>query len=143
MGSPTVKESFLREEEYAVRRRALWTLAVLVALNLVPIPANLYLARRDYKQCAFNLKIIGAACYVYSTDFYVFPKHPSSLARPTFLKAYPTCPAAGRDTYTFGYVSATDPDNFTVVCAGHNHGNWGLPPNYPQYTGTDGLRLAP
>jgi len=88
--------------------------------------------------CKSNLKNIGTALEMYSTDN--LGKYPQSLdnLKRNYLTSIPTCPAAKSDTYSGSYV-AVFPDRYTVVCSGLNHGGAGLPANYPQYTTLHGL----
>lgn len=86
--------------------------------------------------CESNLKNIGTALEMYDVDYGSYPRSLAMLT-PEYLRYIPTCPAAGADTYSSSYsVSAT---GYTVTCAGAHHQAVGLPPNYPQYTSTQGL----
>lgn len=90
--------------------------------------------------CKSNLKNIGTALEMYSTDSSGrYPTELSQLA-PNYLKAIPTCAAAGSDTYSSGFASASSPDAYTVVCTGQHHGGIGYSAEYPQYTSVEGLR---
>ncbi len=89
--------------------------------------------------CKSNLKNIGTALEMYSTDSAGrLPRHLSQLT-PNYLKNIPTCPSLGANTYSSGFVSASGPDAYTVVCSGSNHAGVGLSPNFPQYNSTQGL----
>lgn len=96
-------------------------------------------AQGQVTACKSNLKNIGTACEMYATDHH--GRYPTSTAdlTPDYLKVIPTCPAAGRDTYSEGFVSHAQPDAYTVVCTGMNHNAVGDGPNFPQYTSTQGL----
>jgi hypothetical protein len=88
--------------------------------------------------CKSNLKNIGTALEMYSTDNAGrFPEHLSALS-PNYLRAMPTCPAASSDTYSDGY--AVSGSNYTVICGGAHHTAVGYSANYPQYSSTQGLR---
>ena len=92
--------------------------------------------------CKSNLKNLGTALEMYSTDF--AGRHPttSTLLTPRYLKTMPTCPTVGSVTYVF--AMASEPDNFTIVCSGTNHQGAGLvDANYPQYTSVTGLIERP
>ena len=55
--------------------------------------------------CKSNLKNIGTACAMYAADNKgQFPRS-LWLLTPNYLKSIPTCPAAGRDTYTGRFES--------------------------------------
>lgn len=89
--------------------------------------------------CKSNLKNIGTALEMYSTDNGGrFPTSLSQLA-PNYLKHIPTCPAAGNDTYSTGFKSLSNPDAYTVFCGGSHHTGAGFSAGYPQYTSTQGI----
>jgi hypothetical protein len=87
--------------------------------------------------CKSNLKNIGTALELYSSDN--GGRFPSTLAVlvPNMLKSLPTCPAAGRVTYA--YVSHHEPDAYTLACGGGSHEDVGTPSNFPQYSSVQGL----
>ncbi len=74
---------------------------------------------------------------------------------PQYLTALPTCPAAGRETYSASYratiglppeMAAQVPDKkpetwpyYRLRCDGENHTNVGVEANYPQYDSVVGL----
>lgn len=90
-------------------------------------------------RCESNLKNLGTALEMYSTDNNGrFPQRLAALT-PLYLKAIPTCPDAGRDTYSASYQVAASPDAYTLYCRGNNHAREGMAPNSPQYTSTVGL----
>lgn len=97
--------------------------------------------------CVSNLKNTGTALEMYATDNTgEFPQSLKSLT-PNYLKTIPTCPSAGADTYSGGYAASRSllsngkpVGAYTVVCSGANHTRRGnVPPNFPQYTSTQGL----
>lgn len=95
--------------------------------------------------CKSNLKNIGTALEMWSTDH--GGKYPDSLSKltPEYLKYIPECPAAGKVTYTL----RTGPnaplndkhyaDYYYLECKGHAHEAAGLPADYPKYTAIEGL----
>lgn len=89
--------------------------------------------------CKSNLKNIGTAAEMYSTDN--SGRYPTKLSQltPNYLRSIPTCPSAGKDTYSASYKSAVSPDGFTVACGGSHHTKDGLGPNLPKYTSLQGL----
>lgn len=105
----------------------------------------------EFRNCKSNLKNIGTALEMWSTDHE--GKYPASLAEltPDYLKYIPACPAAGKDTYSGTYSSFHDPagrkfdgqdgvkDCYQFECAGHNHANLDVPANYPNYNGIRGI----
>lgn len=95
--------------------------------------------------CKSNLKNLGTAMEMYSTDW--SGKYPEDLAMltPNYLKTIPDCPAAGSATYTLqtgveapkntgGFI-----DYYILQCEGNFHSAVGVPPNFPQYNGIEGL----
>lgn len=79
---------------------------------------------------------------IYSDDWSdQFPSELSSLT-PNYLKTIPTCPSAGRDTYTESLQ--LNPKGYTVCCQGTNHEEAGLHhPNFPAYDNESGLSERP
>ena len=89
--------------------------------------------------CKSNLKNLGTAMEMYSTDN--GGRFPTSIfaLTPNYLKVIPTCPSTGTRTYADGFTSTSDPDSYVVVCAGTNHSAVNQGACYPQYTSTQGL----
>jgi hypothetical protein len=71
--------------------------------------------------CGAAMQKIGAACQSYAREH--AGHYPRTLAEltPRYLQGIPTCPAAGRDTYSAYYHSHTHPDQFDFCCAGQWH----------------------
>ncbi|MBQ7502536.1 zinc ribbon domain-containing protein [bacterium] len=113
-------------------------LILVTAAILVP---NFFRARaqRQLRACVSNLKNIGAACEMYSTNN--SGRYPSSLAKltPGYLSSIPTCPSASQDTYTSSYTASMNPDAYTVYCSGTNHFAAGTNSGYPQFNAFEGL----
>lgn len=93
--------------------------------------------------CKSNCKNIATALEMYAADNGGL--YPSRLERltPVYLKTIPTCPAAGRMTYTNYYVRQ-NPDNFSFACVGDNHAksyaHYGKSSyNFPRYHAEEGL----
>lgn len=89
--------------------------------------------------CKSNLKNIGTALEMYSTDNSGHYPRSMSFLTPNYLKTIPTCPAAGRNTYSEFYLQNETPDLYTVFCHGHHHKSASVSPNYPQFTAVQGL----
>ena len=115
-------------------------IAIIAILAAILVP-NFIRARAQGQVtgCKSNLKNIGTALEMYSTD--AGGRFPTALARltPNYLKTVPTCPSSGTQSYTGGYNYATNPDAYTVCCAGTNHKAVDASANYPQYTSVTGL----
>jgi hypothetical protein len=96
-------------------------------------------AQGQVTACKSNLRNIGVALEMYATDNR--GRYPDTLAKltPNYLKAIPTCPAAGRDTYSEGYTSTATPDTYAFCCKGYYHKAAGYEPDFPRYNSTEGL----
>ena len=100
-------------------------------------------------QCKSNLKNLGTAMEMYSTDW--SGKYPSTTAHltPNYLRTIPECPSAGRDTYSESLQTGPDAkgnesgyqDYYYFDCHGHHHKQ--LEPNHPIYNGIIGLDEGP
>ncbi len=115
-------------------------IAIIAILAAILVP-NFIRARAQGQvtACKSNLKNIGAALEMYSTDNGGrYPTVASGLVA-NYLKTIPTCPSAGADTYTGGFTTVSNPDAYTVVCSGNNHVGVGDSANFPQYTSAQGL----
>lgn len=89
--------------------------------------------------CKSNLKNVGTALEMYSTDNEgVYPASLPSLM-PQYLKTVPTCPSARKDTYSASYASHSAPDFYTFFCGGQNHLAASTTANYPQFSSRFGL----
>ena len=111
------------------------------ALTLPILVPNFMKARNQGQltACKSNEKNIATALEMYATDY--AGKYPSDLKPLTtgnYLRLIPTCPAAGKDTYSESYQMQSSPDLFSFYCSGHNHGTL-LPADYPRYTAEMGL----
>ena len=110
--------------------------ALMLILLLLTLPVAA--CRGVLTACKSNLKNIATALEMYATDHKGrYPAHMAQLI-PDYLKVIPTCPSAGRDTYSVSYFQRRQPDCFVVYCCGSNHGKSGMPVNFPVCT-PDGL----
>lgn len=118
--------------------------SALLAVILVPnfIQAR---SRGRFPACKSNLRNISTALEMYSADFSGYYPERMALLEPDYLRAIPTCPSAGRDTYSASYVRAVRPpgatkgDAYTLMCQGANHESAGLEPDFPQYNSVEGI----
>lgn len=96
-----------------------------------PLTVELQRADGQFLACKSNLKNIGAALWMWSADHQ--GHYPITLVEltPRYLKAIPTCPAAGHDTYSETYSGA--PANYHFGCGGHFHAQLGQRRNQPSY----------
>lgn len=133
---------------------------VIVIFILITISSNAGSARSQgqYIACMSNCKNIAIGIEIYSTDNEGHvPPNLSSLT-PDAMKFIPTCPSAGRDTYSQTYKASinkedSSKDTFSFHCSGFNHGyqtiyilgfipytvKSGIPPDYPQFDSVKGL----
>ncbi|MGV8125392.1 MAG: protein kinase [Candidatus Xenobiia bacterium LiM19] len=138
---------------YAVRREwknSLSSARVAAAsLLLLMIPAMILSPafkgtedRQKLDRCRENLKAISTAVEAYARD--QGGSYPSSLKllSPDYLKEIPICPSAGKDTYSETYESG-GADNYTFYCRGSYHRRFVSRPDYPRYSGTQGLIVDP
>ncbi len=104
----------------------------------------------QFVACKSNMKNIGTAMEMYSTDW--SGRYPSSMdpLTPNYLRTIPTCPAAGRDTYSASLQTGPDApaneehryqDFYQFECQGHFHSE--TEANYPKYDGLVGLNEGP
>jgi len=116
-------------------------IAIIAILAAILVPNFLRArAQGQLTACTSNLKNIGTALEMYSTDN--SGRYPTALSKlvTDYLKAVPTCPSTGQDTYTNSYSQASAPDAFTMYCKGTNHKGAGISnADYPQYTSAAGL----
>ena len=95
--------------------------------------------------CKSNLKNIGTAMEMYSTDWSGrYPRNLDTLT-PNYLKTIPECRNAHRVTYKadFGlgapFNSEGFQDYYYIECSGRNHDDVNVPVDYPKYDGITGL----
>ena len=139
------------------RRRGGFTLielmiviAIIAILAAILVP-NFIRARAQGQltACKSNLKNIGTAMEMYSTDW--SGKYPTSAGlaglAPNYLKTIPECPAAGSSTYTALFSGALNTagyqDYYYISCNGGNHTAVSVSGNYPAYDGIQGLIERP
>ena len=119
-------------------------IAIIAILAAILVP-NFVRARAQghLTACKSNLKNIGTALEMYSTDN--SGRYPSDLSKLTsgnmggYLKMIPTCAAAGTDTYSAVYTASANPDVFTLYCSGNNHTALDVGSGFPQYDSVRGL----
>lgn len=87
--------------------------------------------------CKSNLKNIGTALEMYSSDNSgLYPSSLSSLT-PMYLKVLPTCSSSGMMNYA--YTRGTDSQTYTTWCNGSYH-TPNTHENFPEYDSIVGLR---
>jgi serine/threonine protein kinase len=118
-----------------------------VFIFLIVIGAILMFFRGEtmplFNECTFNLKEIGADVQRYAYDNQGL--YPDSLSQlnPKYMQNIPSCPAAGKDTYTVSYEVSIDHKFFTIYCSGLNHKMIVYKENYPKFNPKDGLIRYP
>ncbi|MDQ7824946.1 MAG: protein kinase [Candidatus Eremiobacteraeota bacterium] len=87
--------------------------------------------------CKSNLKNLGTAMEMYSTDN--AGRYPPALSfvTPNYLKVIPTCASAGESTYR--YIYTVIPDTYTLWCSGSFHKSVTNKQDFPQYDSVQGL----
>jgi hypothetical protein len=122
----------------ARRRSKLWaTLAGGLLVASASIYAYALLVSPDARQlqlCRKHVRDLGGAIEAYaSTHDGRLPRHLDDL-EPTFIAHLPTCPRAGKDTYSGSYQANTATGVFTLCCSGANHSLRGTRyTNLPRY----------
>lgn len=87
-------------------------------------------------RCEQNLLEVAEAIELHRADEehgYRLPERLDDLVRGGTLKHIPTCPAAGRDTYSAGYAPNDPGETYRLSCQGAAHKAAGLRPNNPRY----------
>ncbi len=148
--------SFLHKLRWGLKRLLLsdfffnvFIILGLLTLLIVAISPNFVRARAQGRMsgCPSNLKNIGIALEMYSTDNDGrYPERIQALT-PNYLKTLPTCPAADRDTYSASYQTGPEApgnderylDFYRIACQGENHRATRGPGDYPAYDGLRGL----
>ncbi len=81
-------------------------------------------AHKTVRECQANLKSLGNALELYSTDFSgLYPPEPERLV-PSYLKTLPRCTTSRRKPYFYAVAAA--PDAYTLACQG-DHMLAGIP----------------
>jgi hypothetical protein len=99
--------------------------------------------------CKSNLKNIGTATEMYSTDYAGHYPRNLNMLTPNYLKTIPECPAGRRVTYRADFGpkapgnSSAFEDYYLVECTGTSHQGVSVPPDYPKYNAIEGLVERP
>lgn len=123
---------------------AVIAVGVVLAALLVPnfIRAR---SRGQLTACKSNLKNIGTALEMYSTDWAGHYPRNLNQVTPKYLKTIPTCPNSGENRYYYiqgqnlPYNTAHFEDYYVVSCEGSEHTAVNTPAGFPQYDGLRGL----
>jgi hypothetical protein len=121
-------------------RRHYFTLIALIALIAIVVSVlHREDPQRNLMECKSNLKNLGTAMEMYSTDWSGhYPDRFEKLV-PNYLETLPSCPAVGAVTYEMErgpeapHNEAGFQDYYYLFCAGNNHARAGVPENGPGY----------
>lgn len=102
-------------------------------------------AQGQLTACKSNLKNLGTAMEMYSADW--SGHYPASFDKliPNYLREIPSCPHAGVVTYKLytGVKAKGNPgrvkDYYYIECAGENHTDVSIDPNFPAFSSMVGL----
>jgi len=110
-------------------------------------------AQEHLAACESNIKNLATALEMYATDHTgTYPESLDDLTKNSvdyrgepvgaYMKTIPVCPASGLPS-SYGYKSASVPDNFTIWCkCDHAHKAAGELDGYPQYHPGQGMLLG-
>ncbi len=120
-------------------KNLLWLLLLLPICALLLRYGAQQKVEDDYKDCQLNLKNLATALEMYSTDN--AGRYPLDIGKvvPMYLKQMPVCPGADPAASGYQFLSATNPDAFSICCSGFNHRPKIAAANYPQYHSTSGI----
>lgn len=133
------------------KRKILGILLVLVAAGAGLDHVYRRAPQQRLTQCKQNLRELGTALEMHSTD--ANGKYPDALAKlvPKYLPSLPHCPSAQADTYSDGAQFGPDApankerheDYYLVYCAGSHHEEAGVGPDQPSWNGIYALMGRP
>lgn len=93
-----------------------FVLALIIAPNFLRAHSS-----GELTSCKSNCKNIATGLEMYASDNKgLFPDSLARLTEGNYLKVIPTCPAAGKLTYT-DYTVSPKRANFHFSCVGNNH----------------------
>lgn len=106
------------------------------ALFMVVLSPNMIRSRAQGQlgACRANLRSVQAALDQYHRDEGDFPAALNRLV-PRYLQEMPACPAAGRDTYTAGYLPDAGLQRFALACRGLHHADVNAGRDQPRLVG--------
>lgn len=118
-----------------------WRLMLIFTLMVVLFSMRgQSMPERALAGCEENLRTIGLALETYAADHEgVYPGALTELV-PAGLQEIPACPGgqeASTAAYTDGYQPGDELKKYRLVCAGHRHGEAGIPPEYPRIHSPD------
>ncbi|MBS2036510.1 hypothetical protein JST97_16075 [bacterium] len=135
------------------RPRPWWRLVLILPILALGLTATIRLLLPNFYHqgcggqltvCKSNCKNLATALEMYASDNGGrYPRQLEQLNNTIYLKTLPTCPSAGKITYT-NYIVTQNPDSFSFACVGDNHAqaysSFHKPSrNFPRYNAVDGL----
>lgn len=92
----------------------------------------------DLNFCYNNIQRLAFQLDLYKRTEGHYPDSLSVLV-PVYFDRIPHCPTADKDTYSDGYETDSENNNFTLYCKGSHHNPAGVPDNHPVYSSREGL----
>jgi prepilin-type N-terminal cleavage/methylation domain-containing protein len=129
------------------RRKGFTLIELMIVIAIIAILASILIpnfvkarAQSQHTACCSNVKNIGTACEMYSTENQGhYPNTMTLVTGGGYMQSAPTCPSANSNTVYNTIATNSNPDRYTTYCSGSNHSDLGCSADYPQFTSTRGL----
>jgi hypothetical protein len=127
--------------------RRLFTILLLLSLTGCSVSKDR--AQAQLRSCYNDCRNVSTALEMYATDNEGHYPQALSMLTPNYLRELPTCPAAGRDSYSPSYRATSSAltdqsglapyDQYSFFCKGNNHKSAGMDPNVPGMDSWEGF----